>query len=105
MKMNDAQIEQTLHKLNAEELNAQAIPAGHPLMSQLERLFGDHTYFLDIRGLNIVEPVEIDDEDARGRLGVVVNLATWTDSRAESLQPHEPETTDVIVDLRADRHH
>jgi len=45
MKMNPAQIEQTLHKLNAEELNAEAIPAGHPMMTQLERLFGDHTYF------------------------------------------------------------
>ena len=76
MKMNSAQIQQTLHTLNAAELNAEAIPAGHPMMSQLERLFGDHTYFLDSRGLNIVEPVEAGND---GRLGVVVNLASWTD--------------------------
>ena len=44
MKMNAAQIEQTLQQFQAE-----AIPAGHPVMSQLERLFGDHRYFLDAR--------------------------------------------------------
>lgn len=101
MKMNSAQIEQTLHRLNAEELNAEAIPAGHPMMSQLERLFGDHTYFLGSNGLNIVEPVETND----GRLCVVVNLANWADSDATSLQPHPPEPTDLVVDLRADRRH
>ena len=49
MKMNSAQIQQTLHTLNAAELNAEAIPAEHPMMSQLERLFGEHTYILDGR--------------------------------------------------------
>ena len=102
MKMNSAQIEQTLHKLNAEEeLNAEAIPAEHPMMSQLERLFGDHTYFLDSNGLDIVEPLETED----GRLGVVVKLARWTDDRAESLQPHGPEPTELVVDLRTDSRH
>ena len=102
MKMNSAQIEHTLHTLNAAELNAEAIPAGHPMMSQLERLFGDHTYFLDSRGLNIVEPVEAGND---GRLGVVVNLASWTDARAESLKPHQPEPTETVVDLETDSRH
>src|SRR5262245_29580765 len=78
MKMNSAQIERTLTKLNTEELSAEAIPAGHPMMPQLERLFGDHTYFLDSRGLSIVEPVE--EGQADGKLGVVVNLASWADA-------------------------
>jgi hypothetical protein len=103
MKMNSAQIEQTLQKLNAEELNAEAIPAGHPMISQLERLFGDHTYFLDSNGLSIVEPLEADHDD--GPLGVVVNLAHWTDDSAGSLQPHAPEATELVVDLQADRRH
>jgi hypothetical protein len=42
MKMNSAQIGQTLH-----QFEAQAIPAGHPVMPQLERMFGEHTYFID----------------------------------------------------------
>ena len=103
MKMNSAQIERTLHTLNAAALNAEAVPAEHPMMSQLERLFGDHTYFLDSRGLNIVEPVEAGQVD--GRLGVVVNLASWTDGRAESLQPHQPEPTETVIDLAADGRH
>ena len=95
MKLNSAQIEQTLH-----QLDAQAIPKEHPAMSQLERLFGDHTYFLDSKGLNIVEPVEAEQKD--GRLGVVVNLASWTDETGESLQPHAPEPTELVVDLETD---
>ena len=92
MKLNSAQIEQTL-----SQFEAQTIPANHPVMPQLQRLFGDHTYFVDGSGLNIVEPVEGDRDD--GRLGVVINLADWADSTASSLQPHEPETTEVIVTL------
>jgi hypothetical protein len=103
MKMNSSQIERTLDTLNAAALNAEAIPAEHPMMSQLERLFGDHTYFLDSRGLNIVEPVEAGHVD--GRLGVVVNLASWTDGKAESLQPHQPEPTEMVIDLEADGRH
>lgn len=99
MKMNPAQIERTLYQLDAE-----AIPAEHPAISQLERLFGDHTYFLDNNGLNIVEPVDGEEKDA-GRRCVVVNLASWTNAKAESLQPHKPEVTDVVVDLEVDSRH
>lgn len=96
MKLNSAQIERTLNQLEAE-----AIPAEHPMIPQLERLFGDHTYFLDGRGLSIVEPLEADGDDHRG---VVVSLANWTDSSAAQLQPHDPESTDQVVDLEMTRH-
>ncbi len=97
MKMNDAQIERTLN-----QFDAQAIPPGHPVMAQLERLFGEHTYFLDSHGLNIVEPLETEQSD--GELAVVVNLASWADESAASLQPHEPESTEVLVSLAESRH-
>jgi hypothetical protein len=84
-------------------LNGEAIPADHPLMARLEGLFGDHTYFLDNRGLNIVEPVERTDQD--DMLGVVVNLANWTDAESPSLAPHEPESTDIVVELGMNRSH
>ena len=61
MKMNSAQIERTL-----QQFKAQAIPGGHPVMPQLQRLFGDHTYFLDGKGLNIVEPVDEERDGAGG---------------------------------------
>jgi hypothetical protein len=92
MKMNSAQIEQTLNQFEAE-----AIPADHPMMAQLTKIFGDHTYFLDTAGLNIVEPV--DGEKGDRQVGVVVNLATWIDPSMASLQPHEPENTEVLVAL------
>jgi hypothetical protein len=99
MKMKSSQIEQTLHQLDAE-----AIPAGHPMMPQLERIFGEHTYFLDSNGLNIIEPVETETEK-NARRGVVVNVASWTNANAEALRPHEPESTDLVVDLETDRRH
>jgi hypothetical protein len=98
MKLNTAQIEKTQLKLGGE-----AIPAEHPMMPQLRRLFGDHTYFLDGNGLSIVEPVE--PKQSTIRQGVVVNLANWADANAESLQPHEPEPTDKVVDLEAGTRH
>jgi hypothetical protein len=98
MKMNTAQIRQTLH-----QYQAQAIPAEHPVMPELERLFGNHTYFLDGNGLNVVEPVEQEQTD--GLRGVVVNLASWVDEKAQSLLPHKPESTDLVVDLEGDTRH
>lgn len=96
MKMNSAQIEQTLNQFEAE-----MIPTEHPMTAQLERIFGEHTYFLDGNGLNIIEPVEAEEQNVAR--GVVVNLASWADAKAESLRPHEPEPTDLVVVL--DRHH
>ena len=101
MKLNAAQIEQTLHQIDAK-----AIPVEDPVMPQLKRLFGDHTYFLDGNGLNIVEPVEPEQDDLR--MGVVVTLANWinaTTANTARLQPHEPEPTDLVVNLEIDLPH
>jgi len=98
MKLNSAQIDKTLHQFDAEP-----IPADHPAVAKLQWLFGEHTYFLNSEGLNIVEPVE--DEQNKGRRGVVVNLANWIDERAESLKPHKPVPTELVVDLEIDRSH
>jgi hypothetical protein len=48
-------------KLNAvartvSQLQVEALPEGHPLIAQLNQMYGDHIYFLDTNGLNIVEP-------------------------------------------------
>jgi hypothetical protein len=51
MKLTSAQIERTLSQFEAE-----AIPDSHPALPRLNELFGDHTFFLDSKGLNIVEP-------------------------------------------------
>ena len=49
MKLTSAQVERAL-----TQFQAQAIPENHPVLPQLNKLFGDHTFFLDSNGLNIV---------------------------------------------------
>jgi hypothetical protein len=92
MKMDAAMVERTL-----SQFEAQAIPEDHPVAAQLSELFGEHTFFLDQNGLNIVEPAEplqAGDQTAR-----VVNIADWSDASRTSLSPHEPEPTDAIIEL------
>jgi hypothetical protein len=89
MKLTSTQVEQTLNQFQAEP-----IPDHHPVIAQLSRLFGEHTFFLDGNGLNIVEPQETDENQ-----GQVINLATWTDADQTSLTPHPPEATEVTVKL------
>ncbi len=53
MKLTSAQIERTL-----SQFEAQAIPESHPVLTRLNELFGDHTFFVDSDGLSIVEPID-----------------------------------------------
>jgi hypothetical protein len=93
MKLTSAQVERTL-----SQFEAQALPDSHPMVPQLSELFGDHTFFLDSNGLNIVEPAG-DDAPAGVEAAWVVNLATWSDANLTKLAPHEPQPTDAIVEL------
>jgi hypothetical protein len=86
MKLTSVQIERTL-----SQFEAQALPDSHPVVPQLNELFGEHTFFLNGDGLNIVEPTTEASQAAR-----VVNLANWDDTK---LAPHEPELTGAIVEL------
>jgi len=92
MKLTSALVERAL-----SQFEAQAIPDNHPAIPELNELFGDHTFFLDRNGLNIVEPVE--PPPAGAPAGKVVNLASWSDDDPPSLSPHEPEPTDIVVVL------
>ncbi len=92
MKLNSTQVEQTL-----TQFEAHVIPEDHPLVPKLNELFGDHTFFLDGKGLNVVEPNE--SVHAGAPAGTVVNLANWSDAEWTSLTPHEPEPTEVVVVL------
>jgi hypothetical protein len=92
MKLSSPQVEQAL-----SQLEAQVIPENHPAVPQLNGLFGDHTFFVDSNGLNIVEPTE--RADSAAETGQVVRVASWSDESHTSLAPHQPESTDVIVML------
>jgi hypothetical protein len=92
MKLNSAQVEQAL-----TQLQALVLPDDDPAVLELNALFGDHTFFLDRNGLNVVEPDE--GAQAAAPAGMVVNLANWSDESMTDLVPHEPEPTEVIVML------
>ena len=90
MKLAAAMVAQTL-----DQYDAKVIPESHPAVTELSQRFGDHTFFIDESGLNIIEPRETDKPH---ETGVVVNLASYNDDRSE-LQVHAPEPTDIIVEL------
>jgi hypothetical protein len=62
-------------------------------------VFGDHTFFLDQTGLNVLEPTDAPEKETRA--GKIVNLAYWSDDTLTNLMPHEPEPTGVIVTLES----
>jgi hypothetical protein len=92
MRLTPVLVKQTL-----TQFEAQAIPDNHPAVPELNKLFGDHTFFLDGNGLHIVEPAMVDEEGTHA--GKVVKLASWNDAERTSLAAHEPEPTDVVVEL------
>lgn len=92
MKLSERGVDRTLDQFDAEPL-----PDSHPAMAQLTEVFGDHTFFLDDTGLVILEPAT----DGGDESGQVVKLASWNPDHT-SLKPHEPERTDVTIDLGKD---
>jgi hypothetical protein len=93
MQLTPAQVRRTLAQFEAQE-----IPSDHSAMPQLTRLFGEHTFFLDRNGLSIVEP--LDPEQASGtNMCKVVCVADWNDADPPSLEPHEPVSTEIVVQL------
>jgi hypothetical protein len=91
MKLTSAQVERTLGQIEAH-----AIPDDHPVVPRLNDLFGEHTFFLDGNGLNIVEPAE-SAEAGIVQSAKIVNLAHW--NADDGLEPHEPRPTDVVIML------
>jgi hypothetical protein len=94
MKLNSTQVDRTLSQFHAEVL-----PDNHPAVRQLTDLFGDHTFFLDGSGLNVLQPAEMPETEVQA--GEIVSLASWSDETLTSLTPHEPEPTGVVVVLES----
>ncbi|QEN85264.1 hypothetical protein FZC33_03180 [Labrys sp. KNU-23] len=95
MKLSPTHVTQTLNQIRAEP-----VAENHPVYRQFSRLFGEHTFFVDDQGLNIVEPMASDKDDAQ-KMAVVrlVRLADWRDVYHSSLVPHAPQQTETAVML------
>ncbi len=89
MKLSTRQIERTV-----EQIGASPVPDNHPVVSQLIQMYGEHTFFLDDDGLEIVEATE---PTAANPMATVVKLASWTDTRHTTLAVHEPQGTEMVV--------
>jgi hypothetical protein len=98
MKLADTMVARALGQFDAE-----VISDDHPASDELTRRFGEHTFFLDENGLNIVEPIE--PTETGQAAGVVVNLASWSDTEQPALEVHPPEVTDVVVELGPQKPH
>jgi hypothetical protein len=95
MKLSAMQIERAL-----DQIEAQPVPEDHPVIPQLIKVYGEHTFFLDDEGLEIIEIA--DTGNGTGPVGQVIKLASWADPKQTTLATHEPEMTEVVVILGSD---
>lgn len=77
-----------------DQLGIEALPDENPAMPKLREVFGDHTFFVDADGLNVVE----EHPEEENPSGVVIKLASWAEDHTQ-LRVHEPEVLPVTVDL------
>jgi len=96
MRLSTASLERTM-----TQFDAQPIPDEHPLVQKLRDLFGEHTFFIGEEGLHIVEPTG--REQAEANTATVMKVADWDNADHTRLQPHEPEPTNVVVELEPAR--
>jgi hypothetical protein len=89
MKLSSDQVQ-----LVERQIDGKVIPNNHPLSPQLQRAFGDHTFFVNRAGLTIVKPSPADSQ-----AGTVVKLAGWADEAHTTLEPDVPESMSVVVKL------
>jgi hypothetical protein len=76
------------------QIRAEVVPDRHSVAPDLQRAFGDHTFFLNATGLTIVEATPADE-----KVGSIVTLARWVDAARTQLKVQPPEPTPVQVTL------
>ncbi len=91
MKLSDDQVQ-----VIEEQTGLQPIPEDNPAMPQLKENFGDHTFYVDDRGLYVLESANDDESEDQA---TAIQIASWTDENRTALQPHEPQATDAVFKL------
>jgi len=97
MKLSKVQIGKIL-----SQFPALVLVKDHLTVSQFRELFGRHTFFLDDRGLNVLELLEVPGMEVEE--GEMVRLADWSDTGFTRLSTHPPEPTGIVVRLKEVRH-
>lgn len=89
MRLSNAQVRDALR-----QMNAQLVPSDHPIVPQLEQVFGLHTFFLKPEGLHVVERGGLPSPD--GDPAFLVKIADWADDRHTLLAPQRYEVAGAI---------
>jgi hypothetical protein len=97
MKLSKVQIGKIL-----SQFPALVLVKDHLTVSQFRELFGRNTFFLDDRGLNVLELLEVPGMEVEE--GEMVRLADWSDMGFTRLTTHPPEPTGIVVCLKEVRH-
>ncbi len=97
MKLSQTQISRTL-----SQFRAQVLAEDHPEVEQFCEMFGHHTFFLDSRGLHVLELLEVPGMEAQD--GEMISIADWSDASFTKLTTHRPEPTGVVIRLREVQH-
>lgn len=95
VKLSTVHIQQALDQF---EQQTTVIPDNHPKTQELEEIFGEHTFFLDGDGLEIIEPIADDgNENIQEPAGQVVRVAMWNDAARTTLAAGPAEITGVVI--------
>ena len=89
MRLSNAQTRDVM-----QQAEAQAIPADHPAVPDLERAFGPHTFFASTEGLHVVERGEVPGPETDAAF--LVKIAGWVDDRHSGVIPQRAEVTKVV---------
>jgi hypothetical protein len=97
MKLSESQINSAL-----SQIEVQVLAEDDPIVVHFSKLFGQHTFFLDGKGLNVLELLEVPGTATQD--GEVIRVARWNDGNFTSLTTHRPEPTGVVISLKEVRH-
>ncbi|MEX2642051.1 MAG: hypothetical protein WD270_01265 [Acetobacterales bacterium] len=91
MKLNEVQID-----VVQQQVGVEPVPDDNPAVDTLKEHFGDHTFYVGQEGLFVWEEVDREGpEDA----AVLVQLASWSEQQPDTLVPHEPQVSELMVDF------
>ncbi len=84
-----------------QELGADSLEEENPAMASLQKLFGDHTFYVGEEGLLVFETIDTAGPD--NTRAQMVLVAAWTDDTKKALSPIDPQPTTIVVDLGRER--
>ena len=89
MRLSNAQVRDVIQQTGVE-----ALPADHPIVRQLEQVFGFLTFLLKPEGLHVVERGGLASPE--GDPAFLVKIAGWADERHTLLAPQRYEVAGPV---------